>query len=74
LTEESKKAAAREFARLLEKASCRPVAWGRNAWGLLQWDKETQLYVRQLGGPTAEQRLRLWFREAVTVDPRAEGK
>jgi hypothetical protein len=66
LTEESKKAAAREVARLAETdAWCKPVVWGRDAFGLLQWDRASELHVRSIAGPAAEGRLRAWFGKAL---------
>ncbi len=63
LTEESKKVAAREFARIVETAWCQLVVWGRDAWGLFQWDKVAKLYRRDFGGPASKQRLSRWFGE-----------
>ena len=72
LSEESKKAAAREVAKLAETdAWCKPVVWGREAFGPLQWNQTSALRVRSIGGPAAEGRLRAWVGKA-TKD--AEGK
>jgi hypothetical protein len=68
LTEESHKAAARELARLVETdASCKPVVWGGDAFGLLQWEEAFGLRVRCviIGEPAADARLRAWFGEAL---------